>query len=322
MKIMSILIGIKNRLSKSINGRIVIKIYHFAIAIPLAKFYSMKYYFIKNSLKEIRFYSFEETFEMLKTQKKTLCRFGDGEIAWIYKDSKGYFGQENSEELSDRLREIIISNEKNILVGIPDFFGALDHYTSKHKASRNTHLAKYHKKWSELLDPKKYYTDALISRVYYGRKDNISHHMFNSWKSVWSEKDLIIIEGNQTRFGIGNDLLENSNSIKRIIAPAENAFKKYDEILNVAKRNISEDVLFLISLGPSATVLAYDIGLSGGQAIDIGHLDIEYEWFLSGSNKKKSVVGKYVNEAGGEPIEEFPDNELKIYNNQIIKRII
>lgn len=319
---MKMFISIKRKLSKYFFGRIIIRIYHFLIAIPLTKLYSFKFNLIKKDFKAIKFYSINETFEMIKNEKKSLCRYGDGEISWIYGDSKGHFGQENSVELSNRLRSIFTCENKDIMIGIPDFFGSLDHYTKKHKESRNAHLAKYHKRWMELIETNKTYADALITRVYYGRTDHKSKYLFEQWKNLWKDKNVIVIEGSQTRFGVGNDLLNSSHSVKRIIAPAENAFQMYKEILNISKENISDDVLFLVSLGPTATVLAFDIGTLGGQAIDIGHLDIEYEWYLAGINKKKPVIGKYVNEAGGASINELPDNILKKYESEIIKIIV
>ena len=49
-------------------------------------------------------------------------------------------------------------------------------------------------------------------------------------------------------------------------------------------------------MGPTATVLAYDLSRAGYQAIDIGHLDLEYEWFLRGEGVRVEVPGKYNNE--------------------------
>ncbi|MGG5460580.1 GT-D fold domain-containing glycosyltransferase [Clostridium sp. B9] len=319
---MKTIIEIKQKLNQNIIGKIFIKIYHYIIAIPVAKIYSLKFYLIKNKLKDVKFYSIENTFSMLKDKNKSLCRFGDGEISWIYQDSKGYFGQENSKELSNRLHSIISSERDNILIAVPDFFGSMKSYSKKRRESRNTHLAKYYKRWNELLDENRFYSDALITRVYYGCVDNRSKWMFKRWKDIWENKNLIIIEGSQTRFGVGNDLLSNAKNIKRIIAPAENAFAKYNEILDSSKKYISEDVIFLISLGPTATVLAYDIGICGGQAIDIGHLDIEYEWYLSGTIKKKPIAGKYVNEAGGASSIEIDKKILDKYKSEIIKYIV
>ena len=60
--------------------------------------------------------------------------------------------------------------------------------------------------------------------------------------------------------------------------------------------NQPKDKLFLLALGPSATVLTYDLCNAGYQAVDIGHIDLEYEWFLKGKGFRTLVKGKYNNE--------------------------
>ncbi|SDK40463.1 GT-D fold domain-containing glycosyltransferase [Alkalibacterium thalassium] len=315
------LIKIKRKLMQSVAGRSIIRIYHYVIAVPLAKMYELKYHILKNKFKDINFYSIEETFGILENERKSLCRYGDGEISWIYKDSKGYFGQENSEELSNRLREILNVEDQRVLIGIPDFFGPMLQYSRKRVSSRNVHLSKYYKRWMELIEENRIYADALITRVHHGRIDGKSEYIFNLWKKVWDNKKVIIIEGEKTRFGVGNNLLDNSFEVIRIIAPAENAFSKYEDIWNISKKYINPNVLFLIALGPTATVLSYDIGVNGGQAIDIGHLDIEYEWYLSGARKKMPIYGKYVNEAGGIFQSELPREVLEKYESEIVEKV-
>ena len=59
------------------------------------------------------------------------------------------------------------------------------------------------------------------------------------------------------------------------------------------------DKLILIALGPTATVLAYDLAKEGYWAIDIGHLDLEYEWFLKGEGYSY-IPQKYNNEVPGD----------------------
>jgi len=63
----------------------------------------------------------------------------------------------------------------------------------------------------------------------------------------------LIVEGEQSRIGIRNDLLNQTKSIKRIICPTKNAFRVYNKILNSVLK-ISKDHLILIALGPTATV--------------------------------------------------------------------
>ena len=82
---------------------------------------------------------------------------------------------------------------------------------------------------------------------------------------------------------------------------------------------IPQDSLILIALGMTATVLAHDLALKGYQAIDIGHLDVEYEWFLMGATKKTAIHNKAVNEVGIPVVEgQLDDSE---YNDSIIARI-
>jgi hypothetical protein len=117
-----------------------------------------------------------------------------------------------------------------------------------------------------------------------------------------------------------NDLLDGTKSISRILCPARNAFYKYEEILK-AFDGIDKQKLVLAALGPTATVLAYDLCEKGFQAIDIGALDIDYEWFL----RKETRLGvpvkfKYVDTDGqGRTIESLDD---PVYKKQIIKNIL
>lgn len=88
-------------------------------------------------------------------------------------------------------------------------------------------------------------------------------------------------------------MFDNCKSIQRILCPAINAFSKDDEI-EIKKQDASK--LILIALGSTATVLAYDLCIEDYQAIDIGHIDIEYEWFLQGVTEVTPVKNKYVDE--------------------------
>ena len=54
----------------------------------------------------------------------------------------------------------------------------------------------------------------------------------------------------------------------------------------------------------------------GYQALDVGHIDIEYEWYLRKATNKIPIEGKYVNEAGG--IKEKIEINDKNYKKSII----
>ena len=86
-------------------------------------------------------------------------------------------------------------------------------------------------------------------------------------------------------------------TIKRIIAPAKNAYDDFENILKKAL-SVDKDYLFLIALGPTATVLSYELAKKDRVAFDVGHVDIEYEWLRRGAKKKVAITGKFVNESG------------------------
>ena len=119
----------------------------------------------------------------------------------------------------------------------------------------------------------------------------------------------MIVEGEASRLGVGNDLFKNVASIKRILCPAKNSYSRYEDILKECLK-LPEESLYIIALGPTATVLAYDLAKNNRRALDLGHIDIEYEWFLMGVTEKVPIKNKYVNECrNGKVITKIDDKE-------------
>lgn len=112
----------------------------------------------------------------------------------------------------------------------------------------------------------------------------------------------------QTRFGVGNDLLDNAEAVSRILGPAESAFDYLAELLSACEFECTkyQSPLVLLALGPTATVMTWKLQQRGIQAIDVGHLDIYYEVILRNDlgesipvPRDHSVPGKYTSEADG-----------------------
>lgn len=256
----------------------------------------------------------DETLAKLLSNNISMSRYGDGEFSLIRGHSLKF--QPYNKDMAKRIKEILWSEEKNHIVCIPDVFGSLEEYTEDARIywSKYLNLNRHH--IYKLINNNKMYFNTQVTRLYIDTKDkNLVDERFNKIKRIWNKKDLLIVEGSQSRLGIGNDLFENAKSIKRIICPSINAYSKYSEILDKIKDEI-EDRLVLIALGPTATILAYDLSKLGYRAIDIGHIDIEYEWFLQGVKSKCPVKYKYIGEIdGGDNVENLTDDE---YLNQVI----
>ena len=149
------------------------------------------------------------------------------------------------------------------------------------------------------------------------RDKTYAERIFKLFKEIWRQRDVLIVEGQYTRTGAGNDLLADANSIRRIICPDTNAYDCYGEIWKAVRENSSDGALVLLSLGPAATILAFDLAGCGIQALDIGQLDNEYEWYLSGAAQRVEIKGKTVAELNGYHRPENTPEDL-LYEGQII----
>ena len=147
----------------------------------------------------------------------------------------------------------------------------------------------------------------------------LSKKRFSKIQQIWNNEDLLFIEGEQSRLGVGNQLFDNTKSVKRILCPSLHAFSRYDEILEYVSENIKKDTLVLLALGPTATALAWDLAKLGFWAIDIGHIDIEYEWMNMGATEKVPVKNKFVGDIMA--FNEESNIELEAYEKSILKII-
>ena len=206
------------------------------------------------------------------------------------------------------------SNEK-MVVCLSDVFKDRERYNSYASDFWKNHLDVYRDFYTQLCTAD-WYGSTFISRPYMDLIDKTSSkRYFNKLKQLWKNKNKLIVEGVNSRSGVGNDLFDNVMSVKRIICPAKNAYSKFD----VIKEHIiqyADDRLILIMLGPTAKVLAYELSLAGYQAIDIGHIDSEYEWFKMGATSKVKLNHKHTAEHNFDENIIFGDDEK--YNKEII----
>ena len=263
-----------------------------------------------------------KTIKYIKTHNYSIARFGDGEFNLIMNSQDINF-QKRNPKLSEELKNVLKDKNENLLLCIPYCLNSLKNCNKRAKKfwidwGKNNH----HKEVVNMirnLSGNYHFGDAQITRPYIDWKSKKrADYLFPLLKSLWDNKDILIVEGEQTRLGVGNDLFDNSKSIKRILAPAVNAFDLYNDILDCILE-VYDNELIVIALGPTATILAADLSKRNVRALDIGHLDIEYEWYLSGTKEKTAISGKYTNEAkDGLTFSECKDEK---YNLQIIKRI-
>jgi glycosyltransferase family protein len=154
-----------------------------------------------------------------------------------------------------------------------------------------------------------------MTRPYLSFKDR-THcgEIFKKLFSLWEGKNVVLVEGEKSRLGVGNDMFSNVASMQRVLCPPENAYAKYEHIKNEVLK-MGKDKLIVVSLGPTAKVLAYDLFLLGYRVLDVGHIDMEYEMFLRKAKKQEKVPYKYFNEIHERSPEDCRDEK---YLSQII----
>ena len=271
---------------------------------------------IKDSLESVQF---------LAKNKLSVSRFGDGEFQIVDRylaekdgvvcDEVDTF-QSYDRALGEKLYKCLSEKLDNHINAIPYAFKDASVFTGypriffeRETLIRLENMDKY---------PKQLYLDASFTRFYMDRVDIKDYPLYiGEMKKIWQDKDILFVEGFQSRLGVGNDLFDNAKSIKRILCPAKNAFSIYDKIMEATKNNANEETLILIALGQTATVLAYELAKEGYHAIDLGHIDVEYEWYRMQAKEKVAIKGKYVNEvSNGRNPEEIQNNDK--YLSEII----
>ena len=261
--------------------------------------------------------SIDETIRKIIADRCSVSRFGDGEMLLTSADKEIGF-QKGDPKLAARLTEILTSQNEGHIVCISDAFSDLYRYNRKCRRFWRTHFFIYGSWWDKLLVPGRIYYNTYVTRPYmdFASKEACGR-WFHDMKGIWQGRDIVFIEGEKSRLGVGNDLFDNVKSTRRILCPPRDAFDRLDDILTEA-RKLEKDALFLIALGPTATVLAYDLYKSGYQAVDVGHVDVEYEWWRMGAKRKVKLERKYVNEAAdGKQVADAGEE----YQKQIIARI-
>lgn len=270
-----------------------------------------------------------QTTSMIYSRKMSVSRFGDGEmdmvLTYLGEKTVACGFQRYDKLLAKRLHDIIIAPElKNHMLCFPACFGSIGVIGMKWEPFRywQYYIHEYLDIFLRII-PNRMLGDANFTRFYISYMDKKkSLQIFESIRNIWTDREVLIVEGEHTNCGIGNDIFSNAKSVSRVICPAKNAFSKYDEILetvDIIARN-KNTPLILIALGPTATVLSYDLCKKGHQSIDIGHIDVEYEWMRMNAKNKVALANKYVNEVSNRLIGKQCDSDIK--NKQIVAKVL
>jgi glycosyltransferase family protein len=232
-------------------------------------------------------YDESRTLNIIIKRKCSVARYGDGEIGICLGDSAAF--QTHDKDLAARLRQILIDEPPaNLLVCIAPHTQSCYTMTPRVRMWAYKFIARRGASFTGLLNPARFYGSTFISRPdAFELSPPELAHLRDLWRQVWDRRDILVVTGPGSRFLLEPDLFDNVRSSEFLYGPSEDAFRQYDDILSRV-RGYSRDKLILIALGPTATVLAYDLAKEGHQAIDLGHLPSCYNLVKSGSRPAKT----------------------------------
>lgn len=219
--------------------------------------------------------SIYETIEWIIENNGSITRYGDGEFDICLERNNSLF-QSYSEDLSKKLKKILnAESNKKFMVCIPPF-------NSKYNNTKNIcgslsfweyYWIRNFKKISPQLS-QKVYGNSFISRSDVFYETTVDHV-----KKIWDNKKVVFVYGKNGRFDIDSRLFDNIRLKNEIKVSPQNAYEEYKEILKECLK-YEKEVLFLLAIGQTATVLSVDLYKNGYQVIDIGHFPNSYNQYL------------------------------------------
>ena len=222
-----------------------------------------------------------ETIKYLLKHNVNVARYGDGEI-------KLCLGRSAKSQVSDpviqkRLQRILKSDWPGCLVCIP----RITERKSWATPEKELFWIKYTTPViTEMYDSGKLYGSAFITRPDSAPEINNKKY-FDLVKSLWKDKNVLLVQGEESNFDKTQTIFNTARSKTVMRFVGRDAFQYYKEMVYIIKNNVPKDNgVVVLCLGPTATVLAYDLSLIGIQAYDLGHLGMFYANFYWESLKK------------------------------------
>lgn len=226
-----------------------------------------------------------DTMNELIENKKSIARFGDGEIAFILlRKYKGTSYQDSNKLIREKLNNILLDNNENLLIAIPPFLGIHDknNYTSyvcewwDKNTSKNNIVKQFIDKYVDI--DRKYYS-AFITRLTELSEEN-KINIIDKFINLCAGKHTVLFVNKKTREnrskGI-NYIFNKSKQITFILIPGKNSFNIYDDLYNNVVKIFNEnnknniETIVYGCIGPTSTILASDVSKIGCQYIDFGH---------------------------------------------------
>lgn len=237
------------------------------------------YYVPNSSVVRPKVMDKQQTVDLLCKTKKSLARFGDGEIQII--SGRGIPFQEYDENLANRMREVLLNNNDDLIVGINHWYFYPKYDPKDNQLNRKFTLVTMpavRKKLIEYIDFSKTYGDASFTGLR-AEHNETNDAFFNDIRTIWDNNQVVLVGCAEAHKKMHYDIFDNASKEIWIHVPNKNAFRKYDEVLEQLKQFPKNSIIILMA-GPTSKVLAYDLSKVGYRALDLGHIAKSYDLYM------------------------------------------
>jgi glycosyltransferase family protein len=216
------------------------------------------------------------TIQTILDRKASIGRYGDGEFRSARGSNLKF--QDAHPVLSTKLQDVLRTSDDRFLVGIPRVWGRRDLYFYDPIKHDNWLKTMQKEDFLGMLVPEKTYYSSFITRP-----DAAVHIECDDYyrlvQSIWRGRRVVYFAGRNgkpLKAMEGRGFLQEAEELKIEWCLEENAFSEYEQLIERARKYDPKKWLVLLSLGPTATVLAWDLFQLGYQALDIGHMPMFY----------------------------------------------
>jgi len=206
----------------------------------------------------------------------SLSRYGDGELKVIRGGSITNM-QKYDEVLKQKLLKVFEHPLSKLLIGIPD------------PLCTRPYVSKFHRYFDKFILGRSAKEKSVFVSSFFSRPSLVSEDsevFFGKMKGIWKEREIVLINFNPE---LPDHFLFRDNKSEFIQISRNNCFSEYKRIMSSCQQFYNQNKLFLISAGPVATCLAYDLCSVGEQAIDIGGIAFEQSLFAGDLHPERWV---------------------------------
>lgn len=223
------------------------------------------------------------TAQRLLYSNNSFVRFGDLDIDLI--NGISWPNQKASKELSSQLSHILTHPIPNLFIGIYDPF------------SSQSRTPVHHQDW--LLDNDRYrqfllqytsadqeYLSTIVSSPFILNRNTSClpvRLIYDTLRMIWKDKDIVLLRGANGQV-YDYDVYDTARNQTIIYAPRYQAYQQY-QVLLTELMSERADKLYILSAGPVAKLLTYDLTRSGRRALDLGHLAKDYDLYMKNNQE-------------------------------------